>query len=97
MTHVTCRQTAKNRHQLRNSTLGNRVRASFTPGIVCGGLQVAIKPENAAAFANNAVRRLVTAALGPLADHVTSRVKARKSIKAGKYNLPNNLQVLFSR
>jgi len=47
--------------------------------------------------ANNAVRRLVTAALGPLADHVTSRVKARKIIKAGKYNLPNNLQVLFSR
>jgi len=47
--------------------------------------------------ANNAVRRLVTAALGPLADQVTSRVKARKIIKAGKYNLPNNLQVLFSR
>jgi len=47
--------------------------------------------------ANNSARRLVTAALGPLADHVTSRVKARKIIKAGKYNLPNNLQVLFSR
>ena len=30
MTHVTCRLTAKNRDQLRNSTLGNRVRATFT-------------------------------------------------------------------
>jgi len=30
MTHVTCRLTAKNRDQLRNPTLGNRVRASFT-------------------------------------------------------------------
>ena len=30
MTHVTCRLTAKYRDQLRNSTLGNRVRATFT-------------------------------------------------------------------
>ena len=29
MTHVTCRLTAKNRDQLRNPTLGNRVWASF--------------------------------------------------------------------
>jgi len=29
MTHVTCRLTAKNRNQLRNPTLGNRVRATF--------------------------------------------------------------------
>ena len=29
MTHVTCRQTAKNRDQLRNPTLGNRVWATF--------------------------------------------------------------------
>jgi len=29
MTHVTCRVTAKNRDQLRNPTLGNRVWASF--------------------------------------------------------------------
>ena len=29
MTHVTCRLTAKNRDQLRNHTLGNRVRATF--------------------------------------------------------------------
>jgi len=28
MTHITCRLTAKNRDQLRNPTLGNRVRAS---------------------------------------------------------------------
>ena len=30
MTHVTCRLTAKSRGRLRNRTLGNRVRASFT-------------------------------------------------------------------
>ena len=30
MIHVTCRLTAKNRDQLRNPTLGNRVWASFT-------------------------------------------------------------------
>ena len=30
MTHVTCRLTAQNCDQLRNPTLGNRVRATFT-------------------------------------------------------------------
>jgi len=30
MTHVTCRLTAKNRDQLRNPTLGNRLWATFT-------------------------------------------------------------------
>ena len=30
MTHVTCRLTAKNRDQLRNPTLGNRVWATYT-------------------------------------------------------------------
>ena len=30
MTHVTCRLTAKNRDQLRNPTLSNRVWATFT-------------------------------------------------------------------
>ena len=30
MTHVTCRLTAKNRDQLQNPTLCNRVRATFT-------------------------------------------------------------------
>ena len=30
MTHVTCRLTAKNRDQLRNPTLRNRVWATFT-------------------------------------------------------------------
>ena len=30
MTHVTCRMTAKNRDQLRNPTLGNRLLATFT-------------------------------------------------------------------
>ena len=29
MTHVTCRLAAKNRYQLWNPTLGNRVRATF--------------------------------------------------------------------
>jgi len=35
MTHVTCRLTAKNRDQLRNSTLGNRVWATFTFFTLC--------------------------------------------------------------
>ena len=30
MTHITCKLTAKNRDQLRNRTLGNRVWATFT-------------------------------------------------------------------
>jgi len=30
MTHVTCKLTAKNRDQLRNPTLGNRVWTTFT-------------------------------------------------------------------
>ena len=34
MTHVTCRLTAKNRDQLRNPTLGNRVWASFTTKVI---------------------------------------------------------------
>ena len=45
MTHVTCRLTAKNRDQLGNRTLGNRVWATFTfflaarvsPAVQCGG------------------------------------------------------------
>ena len=31
MTHVTCRLTAKNRDQLRNHTLGDRLWATFLP------------------------------------------------------------------
>ena len=31
MTHVTCRLTAENQDQLRNPTLGNRIRATFLP------------------------------------------------------------------
>ena len=41
MTHVTCRLTAKNRDQLRNSTLGNRVWATFLV-VVRGNWQVQI-------------------------------------------------------
>ena len=47
MTHVTCRLTAKNRDHPRNSTLGNRVWATFTlftPYVcrrVCGRAAVA--------------------------------------------------------
>jgi len=39
MTHVTCRLTAKNRDQLRNPTLGNRVWAAFTLECFCAGAQ----------------------------------------------------------
>ena len=43
MTHVTCRLAAKNRDQLRNATLGNRVWAAFTFYCgFCGGSKIAI-------------------------------------------------------
>jgi len=39
MTHITCRLTAKNRDQLRNPTLGNRVWATFTfLGLYCNNI-----------------------------------------------------------
>ena len=50
MTHVTCRLTAKNRDQLWNTTLGNRVWATITfyavylktmPTTACGNLPAA--------------------------------------------------------
>jgi len=41
MTHVTCRLTAKNRDQLRNPALGNRVWATFTFLPLCAVLVVA--------------------------------------------------------
>ena len=33
MTHVTCRLTVKNRDQLRNLTLSDRVQATFTVSV----------------------------------------------------------------
>ena len=42
MTHVACRLTAKNRDQLRNHTLGNRVWATFT---FLNSIPVAIKDD----------------------------------------------------
>jgi len=40
MTHVTCRLTAENRDQVRNSTLGSRVWATFifTPVHIADGI-----------------------------------------------------------
>ena len=38
MTHVTCRLTARNRDQVRNPTLGNRVWATFTCYLILAGL-----------------------------------------------------------
>ena len=48
MTHVTCRLTAKNRDQLRNTTLGIRVWAAFTffRSLYMGATENA-RPENA--------------------------------------------------
>jgi len=42
MSHVTCRLTARNRDQLRNPTLGNRVRASFTLFVVTIALKCTV-------------------------------------------------------
>jgi len=39
MTHVTCSLAAKNQDQLRNPTLGDRIRATFTFFTVCKSAQ----------------------------------------------------------
>jgi len=44
MTHVTCRLTAKNRDQLRNHTLGNRVWAFFSQWSLCRATLQRIRP-----------------------------------------------------
>ena len=57
MTHVTCRLTAKNRDQLRNPTLGNRVWATFIFYIfICPSLVVSfllLKMRHVLLAANN--------------------------------------------
>ena len=59
MTHVTCRLTAKNRDQLRNPTLGNRVRATFTFFTATELLQNNINPGTLAQI-NKSQRQLNT-------------------------------------
>jgi len=59
MTQVTHRLTAKNRDQLRNPTLGNRVRATFT--FICYTDMLAIDMIN---FIRKEVRSLATSAVG---------------------------------
>jgi len=46
MTHVTCRLTAKNRNQLRNPTLGNRVRATFLSVVWCDGCGIGLDQQS---------------------------------------------------
>ena len=55
MTHVTCMVTAKNRDQLRNPTLGNRVRAIFYVFIVVTGseLDASSQLQTASTFTAN--------------------------------------------
>ena len=50
MTHVACRLTAKNRDQLRNSTLGNRVRATFAFFLLVSNYLVNFCPSQNAAY-----------------------------------------------
>jgi len=64
MTHVTCRLTAKNRDQLRNPTLGNRVWATFT------FLTHQTAPRSRAAAVHSQFK-LVHAKLFPLGKHAT--------------------------
>jgi len=61
MTHVTCRLTAKNRDQLRNPTLGNRVWATFTfytntVGVGAQGCEQLAQSRYAAALRSTGVR-----------------------------------------
>jgi len=48
MTHVTCRLTARNRDQLRNPTLANRVWATFTFFKTCLGIIANANPNDTA-------------------------------------------------
>ena len=50
MTRVICRLTAKNRDQLRNPTLGNRVWATFTFTSRYKGVACNIVQENSSVF-----------------------------------------------
>jgi len=43
MTHVTCGLTAKNRDQLRNATLGNRMRGLALPYTFCAGVAAEVR------------------------------------------------------
>ena len=54
MTHVTCRLTAKNRNQLRNPTLGNRVWAAITAHLCF--LKLFFIPLSVQAWAYNSSR-----------------------------------------
>ena len=57
MTHVTCRLSAKNRDQLRNRTLGNRVWATFYFFTVCRLEETGVVYDESAALAEAAVSK----------------------------------------
>jgi len=56
MTHVTCRLTAKNRDQLRNPTLGNRVWATFLPRSRIVIVKSALRPRRTVQYSTSSRR-----------------------------------------
>jgi len=72
MTHVTCRLTAKNRHQLRNPTLGNRVWTTFNLFNVDQSFQMDSITKNTAVIATSRYHGISTE--GTLAIVVVSAV-----------------------
>jgi len=73
MTHATCRLTAKNRDQLRNPTLGNRLWATFTFLLIAYII-----------FAGACVTSDAAASAAAAAGDVTSRVGSHPSIGEGR-------------
>ena len=75
MIHVTCRLTAKNRDQLRNPTLGNRVWATFTfftVGVIRGRRK--FRPKNKTANFGSAFFSCALSTLAILVPHFQTRV-----------------------
>jgi len=62
MTHPTCRLTAKNRDQLRNPTLGNRVWATFVIFIFCACVLLT-QPESVGRWKSLSFRKRVVVAV----------------------------------
>ena len=85
MTHVTCRLTAKNRDQLRNPTLGNRVWATFTFFTVGDRVWATFTYLNAtSAFCTNSLSRKPT----------TTRSKSRDPVISAVFNTGDACEIL---
>jgi len=103
MTHVTCRLTAKNRDQLRNPTLGNRIWPTFTFTILCEYVRATIRyvGQKLAMRGKRPTRGLLVATVANSLDDccacaLRTRLVNRKSISA-QHQLPTVFVTFPSR